>query len=32
MTFAKVIFHTAMVLLTGGIWGIGLIVYAIVKK
>jgi hypothetical protein len=28
----KVLFHTFMVVVTGGLWGIGLIVYAILKK
>jgi len=32
MTFAKVLFHLFMTVITGGIWLIGLIIYAIVKK
>lgn len=32
MTFAKVLFHLFMTVITGGIWLVGLIIYAIVKK
>lgn len=32
MTLAKVLFHTFMTLLTGGLWLVGLIIYHIVKK
>lgn len=31
-TFVKVFFHLAMTCLTGGLWLIGLIIYAIVKR
>lgn len=27
----KVLFHTSMILITGGIWGIGLVVWYILK-
>lgn len=32
MTFAKVLFHLFMTCITGGVWLIGLIIYAIIKK
>lgn len=32
MTFAKVLFHLFMTIITGGLWLIGLIIWAIVKK
>lgn len=32
MTFAKVLFHLFMTVITGGFWLVGLVIYAIVKK
>lgn len=32
MTFAKVLFHTFMTIITGGLWLLGLIIYFIIKK
>jgi hypothetical protein len=32
ISMAKVLFHLFMTLITGGLWLIGLIIYAIVKK
>lgn len=32
MTLAKVLFHLFMTIITGGLWLIGLIIWAIVKK
>jgi hypothetical protein len=30
--FIKVLFHTFMTIVTGGLWLLGLIIYAILKK
>ena len=32
MTFLKVLFHLIMTVATGGLWLVGLIIYAIVRK